>query len=276
MRTTSLPSPTAIRRRSPWRPAGGLTSALAALALLGACGVVPEASTDEQAATPGVAAEASDAGPDDAGSGAPEPTGSAAASSESTEGPSESEPTPEPEPEAVEPQSFSGTGSEVVILDPLGEDVFYAHVTHDGSSNVALWSVDENGQDIDLLVNEIGGDEGEVAVNFGEDPAALRVEADGDWSIELVHLGEAPRWDGESVHEDRGDSVVIVDGVADGLAPVTLTHDGESNFAIWAWGESYPDLIVNDIGAYDGTTLLPDGSLVLQVTADGTWTIATS
>ena len=180
MRTTSLPSPTAIRRRSPWRPAGGLTSALAALALLGACGVVPEASTDEQAATPEVAAEASDAGPDDAGSGAPAPTGSTAASPESTEDPSESEPTPEPEP--VEPQSFSGTGSEVVILDPLGEDVFYAHVTHDGSSN----------------------------------------------------------------------------------------------FAIWAWGESYPDLIVNDIGAYDGTTLLPDGSLVLQVTADGAWTIATS
>ena len=145
MRTTSLPSPTAIRRRSPWRPAGGLTSALAALALLGACGVVPEASTDEQAATPEVAAEASDAGPDDAGSGAPEPTGSTAASSESTEDPSESEPTPEPEPEPVEPQSFSGTGSEVVILDPLGEDVFYAHVTHDGSSNVALWSVDDNG-----------------------------------------------------------------------------------------------------------------------------------
>ena len=42
MRTTSLPSPAAIRRRSPWRPVGGLTSALAALALLGACGVVPE------------------------------------------------------------------------------------------------------------------------------------------------------------------------------------------------------------------------------------------
>lgn len=46
--------------------------------------------------------------------------------------------------------------------------------------------------------------------------------------------------------------------------------------AIWAWGESYPDLIVNDIGTYDGTTLLPDGSLVLQVDADGTWTISPS
>ena len=162
------------------------------------------------------------------------------------------------------------------MLDPLGEDVFYATVTHDGSSNIALWSVDENGQDIDLLVNEIGGYEGEVALNFGEDPAALRIEADGDWTIDLVHLAEAPRWDGEGIYEDHGDSILIVDGVADGLTPVTLTHDGESNFAIWAWGESYPDLIVNDIGAYEGTTLLPDDSLVLQVDADGTWTISPS
>ena len=96
------------------------------------------------------------------------------------------------------------------MLDPLGEDVFYAAVTHDGSSNIALWSVDENGQDIDLLVNEIGGYEGKVALNFGEDPAALRIEADGAWTIDLVHLAEAPRWDGEGVYEDRGDSVLIL------------------------------------------------------------------
>ena len=164
----------------------------------------------------------------------------------------------------------------MVILDPLGEDVFYAHVTHDGSSNVALWSVDENGQDIDLLVNEIGNYDGQVAFNFRDDPAAVRVEADGEWAIDLVHLSEAPRWDGKGVYEAKGDSIVIVDGVADGLTPVTLTHDGESNFAIWAWGESHPDLIVNDIGSYDGTTLLPDGSLVLQVGADGNWTISTN
>src|SRR5699024_5025662 len=162
---------------------------------------------------------------------------------------------------------------EVVMLEPLGDDVFFATVTHQGSSNIALWSVDENGQDLDLLVNDIGNYQGQVALNFGEDPAALRVEADGDWSIDLVSLGEAPCWDGGTTYEASGDSIVIVDGVADGLTPVTLTHQGESNFAIWAWGESHPDLIVNDIGIYDGTTLLPDGSLVLQVGAVGTWTI---
>ena len=274
MPTTSLPTPPAFRRRSPWRLAAGLTSTLAGLALLGACGVVPESPSDNPAEAPEVAAEASEAEQDETGSSSPAATESTPTPSENTDTSADEEPEATPAP--VEPQSFSGTGSEVVILEPLGEDVFYATVTHDGSSNIALWSVDENGQDIDLLVNEIGGYEGEVAVNFGEDPAALRVEADGAWTIDLVPLSEAPRWDGEGVHEDHGDSILIVDGVADGLTPVTLTHDGESNFAIWAWGESYPDLIVNDIGVYEGTTLLPDGSLVLQVDADGTWTISTN
>src|SRR5699024_4920172 len=109
---------------------------------------------------------------------------------------------------------------------------------------------------------------------FGEDPEPLRVEAEGDWSINLVSLGEAPCWDGGTTYEASGDSIVIVDGGADGLTHGTLTHQGQSNFAVGAWGESHPDLIENDDGIYDGTCLLPDGSLVLQVEADGTWTIA--
>lgn len=284
MRITTSPSSATRRRRSAGRLGGGLTGALAALMLLGACGVVTDPPAADDETTPAVAAEAQATEDDETGTESSTTTGatpaesadSSAGSTESAEDSPEEEPEVAPEPEPAEPQSFSGTGSEVVMLDPLGEDVFYATVTHDGSSNIALWTVDENGQDIDLLVNEIGGYDGEVALNFGEDPAALRIEADGAWSIDLVHLAEAPRWDGEGVYEDRGDSVLIVDGVADGLTPVTLTHDGESNFAIWAWGESYLDLIVNDIGAYEGTTLLPDGSLVLQVDADGTWTISPS
>ncbi|ATG51407.1 hypothetical protein CFK38_07610 [Brachybacterium vulturis] len=280
-----IPSfPTTAQRSRTLRLLGsGATGALATLMLLSGCGTVTDPSTDVQ--EPAGSSEVAAADVEPAEESSSDPTGTdpeaastatPAAAAEPAEATSSEESTPEPAPapEPVEAQSFSGTGAEVVMLEPLGEDVFFATVTHHGSGNVALWSVDENGQDLDLMVNEIGSYEGQVALNFREDPAAIRVEADGDWTIELVHLGEAPRWDGDSAYEGSGDSIVIVDGVADGLTPVTLTHDGESNFAIWAWGESYPDLIVNDIGAYDGTTLLPDGSMVLQVDADGTWTIA--
>ncbi|WP_087484842.1 hypothetical protein [Brachybacterium massiliense] len=283
MRITSSTSLNAGRRRSLRRLAGSLTGTLSILALLSACGTANDPPADDADATPASAAAAQEIERDDAGTDldAAEPSESTDSSpttepESKTEAEDEPETDTEAEPEPVEPQSYSGTGAEVVIIDPLGEDVFYATVAHDGSSNFAMWSVDENGQDIDLLVNEIGDYDGDVALNFAEDPAALRVEADGAWSIDLVPLQEAPRWDGSAPFEATGDSIVIVAGVAEGLTPVTLTHDGESNFAIWAWGESHPDLIVNDIGTYDGTTLLPDGSLVLQVNADGNWTISTN
>ena len=273
----SVPRP-ALRRR-PLRLLGsGTVGALAALVLLSGCGAASAPASDGPEPDPAPTFVAAEAEAAEESSPQREPaegdSSPVAAESEETAPAEEAEPEPAPDPEPVQPQSFSGSGSEVVMLEPLGDDVFFATVTHQGSSNIALWSVDENGQDLDLLVNDIGNYQGQVALNFGEDPAALRVEADGDWSIDLVSLGEAPCWDGGTTYEASGDSIVIVDGVADGLTPVTLTHQGESNFAIWAWGESHPDLIVNDIGIYDGTTLLPDGSLVLQVEADGTWTIA--
>ena len=281
MSTSPFLPPTAELSRTPRLFSTGIASSLALLVLLSGCGTVATPSDDGGSApAPAVAADeadSADVSSDESEATEPESTTTAAAGPvETATSAPEPEATPEPEPEPVEPQSFSSTGSEVVILEPLGEEVFVATVTHSGSSNIALWSVDENGQDIDLLVNDIGDYAGQVAFNFREDPAAIRVEADGAWTIDLAHLSESPRWDGKDPYEATGDSIVIVDGVAEGLTPVTLTHDGESNFAIWAWGESYPDLIVNDIGVYAGTTLLPDGSLVLQVNADGNWTISTN
>lgn len=278
--------PAAAQRSRSLRLLGGsVAGTLATLVLLSGCGIPSSSSDDEEpaATTPVAAAEAeptneaeeAEAEQTSTDTEDSEPaTSTDAEPEETTSETAAEEKAPEPEPEPAEPQSFSGTGSEVVMLEPLGEDFFFATVTHDGSRNLALWSVDAGGQDLDLMVNTVGTYEGQVALNFREDPAAIRVEADGNWTIELIPLNEAPRWDGSSAYEGTGDSIVLVGGVAEGLTPVTLTHDGERNFAIWAWGESYPDLIVNDIGTYDGTTLLPDGSVALQVNADGNWSIA--
>lgn len=233
------------------------------------------AETDEGTASAGQETASEDEGTDatdaDADDAATEDDAAAAADADDAEE-SDEETTEEAEP--VKAPSYSGSGSDVITLDDPGENVYYATVTHKGSSNFALWTVDEGGQDIDLAVNTIGSYSGDVPINFSGSPAALRVEADGDWTITFHQLAEAPRWDGTDAFEAKGDSIVIVDGVADGLTSVDLTHSGESNFAVWAWGEDYPDLIVNEIGSYEGTTLLPDGTMVLQVQADGTWSIA--
>jgi hypothetical protein len=69
----------------------------------------------------------------------------------------------------------------------------------------------------------------------------------------------------------QGDEVLIMESAAFG--PARLTHDGESNFAVWAYGDS-TELLVNEIGHYRGRVLLPDGTVVLDIQADGKWSIA--
>lgn len=57
------------------------------------------------------------------------------------------------------------------------------------------------------------------------------------------------------------------------LCKLRLTHNGQGNFAVWAYSGDERDLLVNTIGAYKGTTLLvADGPVILDLTADGSWT----
>lgn len=71
----------------------------------------------------------------------------------------------------------------------------------------------------------------------------------------------------------RGDSVVALPAGFTG-ALVTATHSGSSNFVIFVLDSENQEteLLVNEIGAYSGTTFCPAGSN-LKITADGSWTI---
>lgn len=56
---------------------------------------------------------------------------------------------------------------------------------------------------------------------------------------------------------------------------VTLSHDGSSNFSIWAYADGgRRQLLVNEIGGYHGVRWLGPGSYMLEITADGNWSIA--
>ena len=53
---------------------------------------------------------------------------------------------------------------------------------------------------------------------------------------------------------------------------MTFAHEGDGNFAVWAYGDESA-LLVNDVGAYTGETLVPVGTVVLDVTANGLWSM---
>jgi hypothetical protein len=67
--------------------------------------------------------------------------------------------------------------------------------------------------------------------------------------------------------------VLLVDPAIEGFAASRITHNGNSNFAVWSFGEAGQDLLVNEIGSYSGEVLWPSGTLLVEITADGKWTI---
>jgi len=170
---------------------------------------------------------------------------------------------------------FRGSGDSVITLPQLQASLI--SFSHDGPSNFIVWSLDGSGSQIDLLVNEIGAYRGTNVLNFGEPVAsALTVKAGGAWTVTVAPLSSAPVWNLSGTLTGRGDSVVGTPGGRSGLNQVTIRHQGRSNFVIWARdAEGRPvDLMVNEIGPYTGTVLLPNNAAYLIVTADGEWSIA--
>lgn len=171
---------------------------------------------------------------------------------------------------APPPIVHEGSGTQVIELAlPDQSLAVIGSITHQGGSNFAIWELDANLEQVDLAVNTIGNYAGNVLLNLDANTAALEITADGAWRVELNPAMSARRFDGEIA--GAGDDVVIYGGDAQIMA---LTHDGESNFAIWRYGATDTDLLVNEIGPWTGTVPMPAGPGVLAITADGGWAIA--
>jgi hypothetical protein len=57
-------------------------------------------------------------------------------------------------------------------------------MTHDGDSNFAVWLLDDEGDKVELLVNEIGEFDGSKAVSIRKSGIyLLDISADGNWEI---------------------------------------------------------------------------------------------
>lgn len=167
--------------------------------------------------------------------------------------------------------TVSGTGDDVVELAIPEDQPAVVAVEHSGSGNFAVVSYSSGGDRIDLLVNEIGSYQGRHGVNFlqGEEVAELEITAGGSWSVTASPLQDAASM--TSSFEGAGDDVILFAGAGNRLE---VTHDGERNFSVIAWGGSGRDLLINEIGPYSGAVRLDDGTILFTITADGAWTMA--
>lgn len=169
-------------------------------------------------------------------------------------------------------KTYEGRGNKAVKID-LDEDYQHiAKVTHDGSSNFVVESLGDSGDYIALVVNEVGDYDGLRPLDLDrEQPASLRIRADGRWKVTVTVADKAPKWTGKASGK-AGATLLRVDPAA-ADQEVRFTHKGRSNCALVVRGEQSFDLLVNDIGRYSGDMVLPTGTQFVEIEASGSWTL---
>lgn len=81
------------------------------------------------------------------------------------------------------PVVLSGVGDRVIDVAQYST-YGTAHFRHNGSRNFIVWSLDSNGKENDLLVNDVGVYDG--VVPWDKTAARLEIKADGGWTVELA------------------------------------------------------------------------------------------
>lgn len=169
--------------------------------------------------------------------------------------------------------SLSGSGdtaSDIIKLE-AGFAVFEG--SYLGSGNFIVQLMDENGNNVELLVNEIGSYNGKTfAVINTDGNYYLNVTASAGWNFTIYQSVPPNVADAPTELSGHGDDVIFVNAES-GNYKFTSTHQGSSNFIVRLNGTG---LLVNEIGNYSGSTrqrLNTSGAYAFVVNADGNWSI---
>jgi hypothetical protein len=91
-----------------------------------------------------------------------------------------------PKKEVVKPDPIilEGVGQKATDKVKLKQGLIVFEMKHTGESNFSVWLLDNSGDKVELLVNEVGNFDGSKAVQIPENEDYLfDVSADGPWSI---------------------------------------------------------------------------------------------
>jgi hypothetical protein len=204
------------------------------------------------------------------------PSGTPEVTAEPTEEPiaePTEEPTPEPPAEAFKPIKLSGRGDKVAKFKIPEDTPAIVRIKSTGSSNFAVWTIGDDGDKHDLLVNTIGRYSGTRLFDTNGHSVAFEIEASGSWTMTVAPITRSHTWDGAKKKTVKGDDVLWLTETPDEFAVVDIRHKGKSNFAVWSHGTNGSQLMVNEIGNYSGESVLEDGTILFEVEADGTWSM---
>ncbi|HLH24804.1 MAG TPA: hypothetical protein VK066_19965 [Chloroflexota bacterium] len=176
------------------------------------------------------------------------------------------------------PIELQGQGQQLTPPVPLHAGLVVAELTHNGRANFITTLLDSTGGRVQGMTNVIGPFNGSTAFGIRTDgDYSINVQADGAWTIRLRQPAAVAETDATSF-SGVGQTATPMFALAPGLRRFTLSHSGAENFIVVlldAQGRRVNGL-VNEIGAFNGSKgvqIRQDGVYVLNVQADGPWTI---
>lgn len=182
-----------------------------------------------------------------------------------------------PEPAPIE---LSGTSQQATQKFSLENGLAIFKMTHTGTSNFAITLLDSDGQRVELLVNVIGNFDGAKAIGVAKKGEyVLDVSANGKWTVRIEQPRPTTAESKPRTFTGTGQQVSPFVKLDKGLTTFKLKHTGKSNFAVLLMDKNgnREELLVNEIGNFDGSKAVGisrSGIYLLDVSADGAWTIA--
>lgn len=138
--------------------------------------------------------------------------------------------------------------------------------------------MDGDGNRVELLANDIGVFQGSKAVGIArESEYLIDITASGKWTITIEQPRDVTAPATTSL-TGEGQQATALFSLKKGLVTFKMTHNGQSNWApiLLDKDGSRIELLANEIGTFDGSKAVRisrDGIYLLDVAADGKWTI---
>lgn len=175
--------------------------------------------------------------------------------------------TSKPPPAPQEPETHAGKGNATVTTKWPARPGFVTFACPKCTGNVF---VETDGTER-LLVNAIGAFKGTQWINImsGDSTGKFTVEANAAWTLTIADERSLPVLEQGKPMSGKGPAVLSSPGKASSLAVV---GKGKDNFGLWAVIDGFPDLLINEIGDYQGTVPL-EGASLIEVDTPNSWTV---
>lgn len=182
------------------------------------------------------------------------------------------------EESAGAPRTFTGTGSQVTPSFQLQAGALITTASHVGERNFIVHLVNDLGDDVDLLANEIGNSRSEVlTTRLTAGAYRLEIDADGDWSITITQPKSIGGRTVPTTFTGTGNAVLGPIFQSNRGVVFDAHHTGQRNFIVklMKTNDIFGALIANEIGNASVSSIERlDGSYWISVQADGPWTIS--